>query len=470
MFKTMLAAGAAAAFFLAPLGAQAQSPVYGKHIPVNEPFQGFVVIEGLDSPWDMVWGPDDQIWVTERQGKRITSINPKTGDHNVLVTLEDVYVGPQHEGVLGLALDPDLGKAESKNHVYVAHTYMDGKKEYARIVRLRHDPKTNKLVEPTVILSGLPAGDDHNGGRLRFGPDGKLYYSIGEQGHNQGKNFCKPIEAQRLPTGKEVADKNWSAAYPGKVIRLNTDGSIPSDNPVLNGVRSHVYTYGHRNPQGLVFVGTQLFSSEHGPSTDDEINLLQAGGNYGWPHVAGFRDDQAYVYGNWSQAPDCMSLKYDANKIPASVPQQKETDWTAENFHEPLRTFYTVPNGYNFNDPRCDGLSYLCWATIAPSSITHYPADGPIRPWEGSLLVTSLKNGALYQLPMDGDTHVQGDAAKYFHTQNRYRVALVSHDGKTIYIATDKAGNVMDENGKPASKMANPGAILAFRYAPQANK
>ena len=106
---------------------------------------------------------------------------------------------------------------------------------------------------------------------------------------------------------------------------LNPDGGIPDDNPVINGVRSHVYTYGHRNPQGLVFVGDLLFEAEHGPSSDDEINLLVAGGNYGWPHVAGFRDDQGYVYGNWSAAPDCEKLakSYFPTDIPASVPQQK---------------------------------------------------------------------------------------------------------------------------------------------------
>ena len=95
-------------------------------------------------------------------------------------------VGPQHEGVLGIALDPDLGKNGSKNNVYIAHTYMDGGREHARIVRFHYDPQTRKIADPKVILSNMPAGDDHNGGRLRFGPDGKLYYSIGEQGHNQG--------------------------------------------------------------------------------------------------------------------------------------------------------------------------------------------------------------------------------------------------------------------------------------------
>ena len=85
------------------------------------------------------------------------------------------------------------------------------------------------------------------------------------------------------------------------MLRLNLDGSIPSDNPMIGGVRSHIYSYGHRNPQGLVFAPDgKLYESEHGPNTDDEVNLIRAGGNYGWPHVAGYRDDQSYAYANWS--------------------------------------------------------------------------------------------------------------------------------------------------------------------------
>lgn len=464
-----IAAGAAAFLLLGSplcLAAQGDQQKVEKSVLTAEPFEGTVIAEGLEAPWDMVWGPDMQIWVTEREGSRITRINPKTGEKSLVGSVPDVKVGPQHEGVLGIALDPDLGKPGSKNNVYVAHTYMDGDREHARIVRFHYDPETRKLTDPQPILNNMPAGDDHNGGRLRFGPDGKLYYSIGEQGHNQGANLCKPNDAQRLPTKAEL-EAGDHAAYAGKVLRLNTDGSIPEDNPDIGGIKSHIYTYGHRNPQGLVFVGDLLFEAEHGPSSDDEINLLQAGGNYGWPHVAGFQDNQAYAYGDWSAAPDCRKLMKDyfPTDIPASVPQQKEMDWKADNFREPVKTFYTVPNNYNFHDGRCGDIAYLCWPTIAPSSIAYYPADGPIPGWGKSLLVTSLKNGALYRVPLNADGKTaQGDVTKYFHTPNRYRAALVSPDGKTIYIATDVRGNVLGNDGKPANVMGNPGSIIAFTY------
>lgn len=453
-----------------PAARDTQAMKAPKAVRVAEPFEGSVLTEGLDSPWDMEWGPDGRIWVTERQGPRVTSVDPKTGAKKVLGTIPDVFVGPQHEGVLGMALDPKLGKDADHSYVYLGHTYMDGSPdlshEHARIVRFRYDDKAGQLVEPKVILSGLPAGNDHNGGRLRFGPDGKLYYSIGEQGHNQGSNACKPNYAQRLPTADELSHSDFTS-YAGKVLRFNTDGSIPDDNPTLNGVKSHIYTYGHRNPQGLVWVDDVLFETEHGPSTDDEINMIVAGGNYGWPQVAGFQDDMAYAYYDWSKAKNCADLTYDANHVPEGVPMTKESQWkTPDNFRNPLRTFYTVPNGYNFDDNLCDSMPYLCWPTIAPSSIAWYPTDGPIPGWSNSLLITSLKNGALYRLPLypDGKT-VQGDQWKYFHTPNRYRAALVSPDGRDIFIATDVTGNVLSDEGKPVSTMQNPGSILKFHYS-----
>lgn len=436
-------------------------------VPTAEPFEGTVIAEGLSAPWDMVWGPDHQIWVTEREAARITRIDPRTGEKKVVGTVPDVKIGPQHEGVLGIALDPKLGAAEDNNFVYIAHTYMDGDSEHARIVRFRYDPGTQQLSDPKVILAAMPAGDDHNGGRLRFGPDGKLYYSIGEQGHNQGGNVCRPIDAQRLPTQDEL-DRGDHAAYAGKILRFNADGSIPDDNPTIRGVKSHIYTYGHRNPQGLVFVEDVLFETEHGPSSDDELNRIEAGGNYGWPYVAGYQDDEGYVYGNWSAAPDCETIakRYFPTDIPDSVPQQKESEWKADHFHAPLKTFYTVRGDYTFHDQRCGDTTYLCWPTIAPSSVTYYPADGPIPGWGNSLLVTSLKNGALYRVPLNADAkNVQGDVVKYFHTPNRYRAALVSPDGKTVYVATDVRGNVMNEDNKPVSEMKNPGSIIAFTYA-----
>lgn len=434
-------------------------------IQANEPFTGHVLASNLDAPWDMVWGPDGYLWVTERKAASIVRINPETGEKKVAITLSNVRTGPQHEGVLGLALSPDFMKSGGDNYVYTAYTYINDNIEYAKIIRLEYDPKTQKLGNEKEILTGFPAGNDHNGGRLRFGPDGKLFYTIGEQGHNQGANFCKSIDAQRIPTKDELKNKNY-AAYAGKVLRINTDGSIPEDNPIIHGIKSHLYTYGHRNPQGLVFIGDTLYATEQGPSSDDELNILEAGGNYGWPHVAGFQDDQAYMYANYSKAENCLSLKWDPNHIPLGVPVQKETDWKASDFKAPIKTFFTVKDGYSYNDANCGKDSaYICWPTISPSSVAYYPMNGVIKSWRNSIIISSLKNGAIYRILLNADMkNVQGDVAKYFHTANRYRMVVVSPDTRKIYVATDNFGNVMDESNHPTHKLSNPGSILVFEY------
>jgi PQQ-dependent dehydrogenase (s-GDH family) len=447
---------------LAFLAILAASPLLaaGEEIPTAEPFVGRVVIDGLESPWGMIWGPEDKLWITERQGKRVIAVDPATGQKETLLEAPEVKIGPQHEGILGLALAPDFA---SSNLVYLNYTYMDGEAEKHKIARYKYDKETKKLGEPKDILTGVPAGNDHQGGRLAFGPDGSLYFSKGELGHNQGGNRCKPNEAQRLPTAKEVAAKDWSA-YVGKVLRLTPDGEIPTDNPVLGGVKSHVYTVGHRNPQGLLFVGSVLFEVEHGPSTDDELNVLVPGGNYGWPYIAGYQDDQAYAYIDWAKVKNCEKVPGDAY-LPDDQPKVLETKWPRKDYREPIRTFYTMPTFYDFKDSKFGALAYLGWATIAPSSLDYYPADGPIKAWRNSIVISSLKNGALYRAPLSGDgKQAQGDLIKYFHTANRYRQVLIAKDGKTIYVITDNAGNGLDENGLPNQTMKNPGSLLAFEY------
>ncbi len=222
------------------------------------------------------------------------------------------------------------------------------------------------LTAPVDVLDDMPAHDDHGAGRLAVGPDGKLYFSRGDQGSNFLANYCNPNRAQDVPTADEVNRRDWST-YQGKILRMNLDGSIPADNPQFAGVRSHIYAIGLRNTQGLVFgPGGLLYGSDHGPSTDDELNVIESGRNYGWPNVAGFKDDRAYVYGNWSaSAPaPCRTLKFDTVAIPASVPQTKESAWSAPNFAPPLTTFFTVENDYDFRakrhgDDRAGGHRHL---------------------------------------------------------------------------------------------------------------
>ncbi len=444
-------------------------------------FSRRVVATNLANPWEMTWGPDNMLWVTERTGKRVVRIDPSTGERQVAITLNDVSAPGGQDGLLGLALHPDLLKGTGNDFVYVSYTSEDRAKGpdpatsdrrsryrylYMRVVRLTYDKTSGTLSDPVPVLTGLPAGDDHNGGRLKIGPDRKLYLTLGDQGHNQFGNFCLPIEAQRLPTQAEIEAKDY-ASYVGKTIRINLDGSIPEDNPRLKGVVSHVYTYGHRNPQGLAFApdGT-LYDSEHGPKSDDEVNVLKAGGNYGWPHVAGFKDDKAYVYARWSEArTPCRQLEYSDFSLPPVVPREPESAFK-EPIVEPLATLFTVPTGFNFQDPVCKGMDFICWPTVGIGSLEHYESAGEGIPgWNRALLVTALKRGSLYVVMLrPGGQASDGRIYRYFQSENRYRDVAVGPDRKTIYLATDLEGVVEASAGGAASKMRDPGAILAFTY------
>jgi PQQ-dependent dehydrogenase (s-GDH family) len=405
----------------------------------REPFTFRVVTTGLQNPWEVTWGPDQNLWVTERTGKRITSVNPSDGSKTTLATIDEVFQNHGQDGLLGMALHPGLLRNAGSDYVYVAYTYdadpgstLDRR---GKIRRYTFDTNRHALQNPVDLLSGLPAGTDHLAMRLAFGPDQKLYLSIGDQGANWLQNYCNLNRAQELPTAAEIAAKDYTK-YQGKMLRVNLDGSVPADNPSLAGVRSHIYTYGHRNPQGLAFASNgKLYSSEHGPDTDDEFNLIESGKNYGWPRVAGYNDDKVYVFASWAESNGvtCASMPFDQTVIPPSVPQRKESTWSSPDFKPPLQTFFTVANGY---DIRTQGS-----ATIAPGGLDIYPTNGPIAGWGNSALVLSLKSGQVYRVKLDnGGTAAVGAPTQHLKSTNRYRDIALHPNGRTIYLSTDQSG------------------------------
>jgi PQQ-dependent dehydrogenase (s-GDH family) len=458
---------------LALAGAAPPATAQGTGSP-DESFSSRVLATGLDNPWELTSGPDGFLWVTEKTAGRVTRVRPSDGAKRTAVTIPDLLVteGAQ-DGLLGMALHPALLRSSTDQYVYVAYTYdadpgaevTDGR---IKIRRYTYERRSRRLTRPYDLITGLPANTDHNAGRLVFGPDHKLYYSVGDQGHNQFDYYCLPIHAQELPTATQVRANDWSA-YQGKILRLNLDGSIPTDNPVFGGVRSHVYTYGHRNPQGLVF-GPRgiLYSSEHGPKTDDEINIIHKGRNYGWPQILGYQDDSAYVYANWSasRGVPCQRLTYSDYVIPPSVPTQTETSFRDPAFTPPITTLYTVPSDYKFRDPRCTAQrDFICWPTIAPASIDIYTARWGIPGWANSLLLPSLKHGTVYRVKLSADGRaVRGHPMGLWTTVNRYRDIAIDPDQRTFYVATDKAGLTRDRAGRPTTKLENPGSILVFCY------
>lgn len=208
-----------------------------------------VIGERLEIPWEIAPMPDGRFLVTERPGRVLI-----LGEGEIYnIDVEHVGEG----GLLGIEISPEF---ETNRHIFIYYTYRDGNQIFNRVSRFIFEEST--LSDETYILDEIPGARVHNGGRIKFGPDDKLYITTGDA---------------QIP---ELSQDINSLA--GKILRINPDGSIPEDNPFEN---SPVFAYGLRNPQGLAWhpISGDLFASDHGPTSQDEINLILPGENYGWP-------------------------------------------------------------------------------------------------------------------------------------------------------------------------------------------
>lgn len=343
------------------LGTSCSSPVKqpttkGGHAPATDK----VLVDGLNYPWEITWGPDNYIWMTERGG-RISRVNPANGKVTLLLQVPET-VAKGEGGLLGMVLHPDFA---STPHLFVACNYERNGAYKEKIIRYTYDGKT--LVDPVVIFDNIAASHIHNGCRLMITPDKKLLFSTGDASN------------QDLPQNKTAVN--------GKMLRLNLDGTVPNDNPMPG---NPVWSYGHRNIQGLVMAHGIVFTSEHGPDTDDEVNIIDKGRNYGWPKVKGFcdgKDEKAFCQAN--------------------------------DVKEPL---------------------YAWTPTIAVCGLDYY-GEGPIKEWQNSLLMATLKDATLYQLQLDS-THTRITQVNTFfaHRYGRLRDVCVSPDGK-VYLCTSNGDN-----------------------------
>ena len=320
----------------------------------------------LNFPWEILWGPDNFIWFTEREG-RVKRMNPQTGETILVATISEVASTTTFNGLLGMAVHPQFS---ANPYVYLVYNYFGTNGDYLeKIVRYTYSGGT--LIAPMVLVDGIVGkiGGDfiHNGSRLVIGPDMKLYATTGDA----NLRFDLP----QNPT-----------SFNGKVLRVNLDGSIPADNPYGNAV----WTVGHRNAQGLVFALGRLYSSEHGETTNDEINIIERGRNYGWPFVEGFCDLPA----EQSFCPD-------------------------NNVKEPI---------------------YAWTPTVAPSGIEFYNSNH-ISQWKRSLLVTFLKDQKLRQIKLNEAGTAVESVNEYFVGEfGRLRDVAISPDGK-VYLCTDNGNN-----------------------------
>lgn len=325
------------------------------------------IASGLHHPWAVAPLPDGDFLVTERRGN-ILYID-RSGKKTNLVNVPDVYARSQG-GMLDLVLDPDF---VDNKIIWFSYASGDSGGNATRLARGRLSG--NRLNDVDVIFTASPEkeGGYHFGSRIAFLPDGTLVLTVGD-----GYSYMQ--EAQNPDS------------HLGKTIRLNRDGTAPKDNPFVNkGARAQkVWTLGHRNPQGLVFdpVRNILFLQEHGPKGGDEINILKAGGNYGWP-----RATHGIDYGGAVISPH------------KSLPGME------------------------------DGIKV--WVpSIAPSGMAVYYGD-LFPDWQGDLLVGALKGRALHRVNMHG-LEVTGEEQLLTDLEERIRDVRVGSDG-AIYVLTDSA-------------------------------
>lgn len=472
---------------------------FGQH----EPFTKTVINTGynLEHPFEIFTTPhEDSLWVNTRSG-RIYKINRINGGRREILNITAsvlftrTYFGPggtvdgiKQDGMLGMALHPDAFKGLGKDSLYVAYCYNAGAGvRRTRIAKYWYNAATYMLTNGTTLIQDLPGSDDHNGGRIAIGPDLKLYYTCGDQGANQYGNACIEIKAQKDITAAELSAQNYTN-YAGHILRMNLDGSIPSDNPVFSTVRSHVFSKGHRNPQGLVFEknssgntfpGAKLFSSEQGAVIDDEVNIIEAGKNYGWPHISGYNDDVWYTYKNWSLSPNgsgafnCSNYGSECGTATnmqggsAANPPRTESSWNAADYTDPLVSQYPQTTS------DCFGNNWLARPTVAWSSIEFYTTTTGIPGWSNSLLLTTLKRSAIIRYKLNatnnGITDIAGnafDTLQYFRDNaalNRFRDLAISANGITLFVITDSVGATSGPSNGAAS-ITDRGKLIAYTY------
>jgi glucose/arabinose dehydrogenase len=157
----------------------------GVRLPSQEGFSVQVLATNFSAPYNILYGPDGALWITERVGKNITRIDPNTGDRLSSIPVPDVWQSAPQDGLMGMEFDPDFNNT---HYIYVAYTYVGDQgtdlERQTKITRFTYNPENSSIAEPMDLITGLAGSTDHNSGRLTFGPDGMLYYTIGDQGKN----------------------------------------------------------------------------------------------------------------------------------------------------------------------------------------------------------------------------------------------------------------------------------------------
>jgi len=466
--------------------------------PRGEHFAVRVLASHLSDPWSVVYGPDRYLWITEEKTYRVSRLDPSTGRRQVVLDLAGDRHFPRYDsigeeqtekpwpegGLMGLAVHPGLLKG--KPWVYLVYIYKfqgvdslgsgcslhhRGCYFTTKLVRYTWDSGRGQLVDPVILCDTIPGSSDNNAGRLLIAPvDGReyLFYGIGDLGAGQFDNAGRPNHAQQ---------KDY---YEGKILRFNTepDGDsglfdrwIPNDNPFNGPCQNAVWSYGHRNPEGLAYavidgVG-RLYSTEHGPYSDDEINIIEKGKNYGHPLVIGYADGNydglAASVTNYKDVPGRWHTSY-----PTIISERANRKLLGADYRDPLKTFYPNSNAFLkklFVYNRATGDEGH-WPSEAPGSLAVDTSDA-IPGWKNSLLMPSLKTHRLIRLKLSAHgVHIVGDTLTYFPRTGRIRDIAISPDGLHLYLAVDSSAFTSVPSRAELRQEVYRGCIVEFTYLP----
>lgn len=335
----------------------------------EEPFTAELLVDELPIPWGIAFLPDGGLLITEKSGELI---HFKDGKRNKIANVPEVYTRGQG-GLLDIAVHPDYS---NNGWIYISYSSEEGEDKGGNTALIRAKINDNTLTNNQLLYKGSPntTKGQHFGSRIEFDNDEYLYLSIGDRG-NRDEN---PQDITRDG---------------GKIYRFHDDGKIPTDNPFVgtDGAKTAIYSYGHRNPQGLVKnpVTGEIWDNEHGPKGGDEVNVIKAGANYGWPVIT-----------------------YGVNYSGTSITDKTEMAGMEQPIH------YWVPS-------------------IAPSGMAFISTDNYGSDWNGALLVGSLKFQYLELLKLNG-TEVT-DRIELIKDLGRVRDVVEGPDGM-IYVAVEGKG------------------------------
>lgn len=395
-------------------------------------FTRSVLPGNLDFPWEIIYGPDDMLWISE-SGGLVSRVDPNTGERTVIFQAADYYPGSPSEtadcganigaNTYGMALHQDFANEDSA-WVYLFYSYNNGTSEEPqtlfKIARFKWDAQNEMVIDTMDVVTEISNGYDHWGGRMiaiKQNGTNYLYFSVGDHGSNNESCYDTP-EDNPNNLAQDISTDN------GKIHRIYMDGTIPEDNPIQG---NSIFTRGHRNPQGLAYNPVQdvLYDIEHGHQTDDEINILIPGMNYGWKNVRGYHDGN--IEGE---------LEYIENYTPnPEIPGDSL-----------IEAFYSW--GTEFINSSNNNL----WPTVAPSD-GYYYQEGAISEWTNCLLVVTLKNGTgtdqelfRFRLTEDGrglaDSTEEDPNPKRFFAEDqnhngRLRDLTFSPDGSKLFLITN---------------------------------